>query len=74
VALIIKRYARAAGLDAQTFSGHSLRAGLATSAAMAGQDALAIMQQTGHHSVEMVKRYVRGGNLFRNNVVGKLGL
>ncbi len=36
VAEIVKRYAGAAGLNAMEFSGHSLRSGLATSAAMAG--------------------------------------
>jgi integrase len=43
-------------------------------AAAAGADALAIMSQTRHRSVEMVRRYVREGNLFRSNVAGKVGL
>jgi integrase len=48
VALIVKRHAAAAGLAAENFSGHSLRAGLATAAAIAGASEPAIMRQTGH--------------------------
>jgi site-specific recombinase XerD len=74
VALIVKRHAQLAGLDPAMFSGHSLRAGLATAAAEAGLSALDIAEQTGHRSLEMVKRYVRRGSLFRGNVSGKVGL
>lgn len=58
VARIVKRTAEAAGIDPQAFAGHSLRAGLATSAAKAGKGAHAIMKQTGHRSVAMVTRYI----------------
>jgi len=71
---IVKRYAAAAGLDARGFAGHSLRSGLATSAAMAGASERAIMNQTGHHSVNMVRKYIRDGSLFRENAVGVVGL
>ena len=54
VALVVKQYAGALGLDAATYSGHSLRAGLATSAAIAGASERAIMNQTGHRSSAMV--------------------
>jgi integrase len=74
VALIIKRHAQLAGLDPALFSGHSLRAGLATAAAEAGASALDIMSQTGHKSQAMVGRYVRRGSLFRGNVAGRVGL
>jgi site-specific recombinase XerD len=74
VADIIKRAAAAAGHDAATFSGHSLRAGLATSAAAAGVAERSIMQQTGHKSERMVRRYIRDGALFRENAAGKVGL
>lgn len=67
VARAVKRYAAAALLDGSQLAGHSLRAGLATSAAMAGKSERAIMQQTGHKSVSMVRRYIRDGNLFRDN-------
>ena len=66
--------AERAGLDAAKYAGHSLRAGHATSAAIAGASERSIMNQTGHRSVQMVRRYIRDGSLFRENSAGKLGL
>lgn len=74
VAVIVKRYAKAVGLDAAEFAGHSLRSGLATSAAQAGASERAIMNQTGHRSVGMVRRYIRDGSLFRENAAAVVGL
>lgn len=74
VALVLKRWVEALGYDPKTFGAHSLRAGLATSAAAAGKSERAIMQQTGHKSVAMVRRYIREGNLFRENAAEGLGL
>jgi integrase len=74
VALIIKRHASAAGLDPARFAGHSLRAGLATAAAIAGASERAIMNQTGHRSAAMVRRYVREASLFRDNAAARVGL
>lgn len=74
VALVVKRYAAACGRDARQFAGHSLRAGLATSAAIAGVSERSIMNQTGHRSVNMVRRYIRDGSLFRDNAAAKIGL
>lgn len=74
VAEIVKRSASAAGFNPALYAGHSLRSGLATSAASAGCTEHAIMRQTGHRSVAMVRRYIRDGNLFRNNVTGDIGL
>jgi site-specific recombinase XerD len=74
VALIVKRSAAAAGLDPAAYSGHSLRAGFATAAAAAGVDTIRIMDQTGHKSVEMVRRYVRHGSLFHNTAAAEVGL
>jgi integrase len=59
VSLIVKRHVAAIGLDPVRFSGHSLRAGFATSAALAGVDATIIARQTGHRSQQMVATYVR---------------
>jgi len=64
VALIVKRHAAAVGQDPRRFAGHSLRAGLATSAAAGGATERDIMRQTRHRSVEMVRRYIREGELF----------
>ena len=74
VADIVKRYATAVGLDATAFAGHSLRSGLATSAAAAGASERSIMRQTGHRSEKMVRRYIRDGSLFRENAVAVVGL
>jgi len=74
VARVVKKLALRAGLDPAKYSGHSLRAGHATSAAASGASERSIMNQTGHRSVQMVRRYIREGSLFRENSAGKLGL
>ena len=74
VAIVVKRHVETLGYDASQFAGHSLRAGLATSAAAAGKSERAIMRQTGHRSVITVRRYIRDGNLFRKNAADGLGL
>jgi integrase len=74
VARIVKKLADRAGLDAAKYAGHSRRAGHATAAAIAGASERSIMNQTGHRSVQMVRRYIRDGSLFRENSGGKLGL
>jgi site-specific recombinase XerD len=74
VARVVKKLAERAGLDAAKYAGHSLRAGHATTAAIAGASERSIMNQTGHRSVQMVRRYIRDGSLFRENSAGKLGL
>jgi integrase len=72
VAVIVKGRAAQVGLDPILYSGHSLRAGLATSAAAAGVSTLAIRRQTGHKSDAMLARYVRQGTLFENNAAGAI--
>ena len=74
VTRIVKKLATRAGLDPAKYADHSLRAGHATSAAIAGASERSIMNQTGHRSVQMVRRYIRDGSLFRENSVGNLGL
>ena len=74
VALVVKRAAAAAGLDASRYAGHSLRAGLATAAAIAGAGERAIMKQTRHRSERMVRKYIRDGQLFRDNAAAVVGL
>lgn len=70
VAAILKRRVQAVGFDPATFSGHSLRAGLATSAAIAGASSWKIRQQTGHKSDAMLARYIRDGDMFTDNAAG----
>ena len=74
VARVVKKLVQRAALDPAKYAGHSLRAGHATSAAIAGASERSIMQQTGHRSVQMVRRYIRDGSLFRENSAAKLGL
>jgi len=74
VALIIKKYANLAGLDSEKYAGHSLRSGFATSAAESGAEERNIMTMTGHKSTEMVRRYIREANLFKNNALNKIKL
>jgi integrase len=74
IGLIVKRAVRAAGLDERLYAGHSLRAGLCTQSYMNGARELDIMRQTGHRSLETVRRYIRGRGLFRDNPAAKLGL
>lgn len=72
VAEIVKRAAEKAGLDPAIYSGHSLRAGFATTAAEQGHSVHEIMRQTGHKSERVAKEYVRYGSLFTNNVAKDL--
>jgi len=72
VALLIKEYLQLAGIDSKNYSGHSLRSGFATSAAESGAEERSIMAMTGHKSSEMVRRYIKEANLFKNNALNKL--
>jgi integrase len=74
VATVVKKLVTRAGLDAAKYAGHSLRAGHCTSAAASGASERSIMNQTGHRSAQMVRRYIREASLFRENSAGKLGL
>ena len=74
VALIIKKYTSKAGLDSNKYSGHSLRSGFATSTAESGAEERNIMAMTGHKSPEMVRRYIKEANLFKNNALNKINI
>lgn len=79
VARLVKSSAVAAGLRselseaerAKLFSGHSLRAGLATSART---DEAHIQRHLGHASAEMTRRYQRHRDRFRVNITKAAGL
>ncbi|XP_060665648.1 integrase/recombinase xerD homolog [Drosophila nasuta] len=66
VARLVKDAAEAAGLDPETFSGHSLRAGFITSAAASGCDALRIAETSRHKNMDILRGYVRTENLTKN--------
>ena len=72
VALTIKKYAEIAGLDKKKYSGHSLRSGFATSTAELGAEERSIMAMTGHKTTQMVRRYIREANIFKNNALNKV--
>ena len=72
VALLIKEYLSMLGIDTKNYSGHSLRSGFATSAAESGVEERNIMAMTGHKSTEMVRRYIKDANLFKNNALNKI--
>jgi site-specific recombinase XerD len=72
VSLVVRDRMVGAGFDPTGYSGHSLRAGFATSATRAGVSTFKIRQQTGHASDAMLSRYVREGELFLGNAAGLL--
>ena len=72
VVLLIKEYLRLAGIENENFAGHSLRSGFATVAADSGADERSIMAMTGHKTTQMVRRYIREANLFKNNALNKV--
>ena len=72
VVLIIKDCLKLAGIENQNYSGHSLRSGFATVAAESGADERSIMAMTGHKTTQMVRRYIREANIFKNNALNKI--
>lgn len=74
VALVVKRCAEQAGLDPSEYAGHSLRAGMITTAAEAGEHERKIMDHSRHQSVKVMRGYIRKGRMFRDTPTGALGL
>ena len=74
VVLIIKNYLKLVGIESQNYSGHSLRSGFATVAAESGADERSIMAMTGHKTTQMVRRYIKEANIFKNNALNKIKL
>ena len=72
VALLIKSYLNLAGIESKNYSGHSLRSGFATTTAESGADERSIMAMTGHKTTQMVRRYIKEANLFKNNALNKI--
>ena len=72
VVFLMKKYLNLAGIENKNFAGHSLRSGFATVAADSGADERSIMAMTGHKSSEMVRRYIKEANLFKNNALNKI--
>ena len=74
VALLLKEYLTEAGIENKNYSGHSLRSGFATASAESGADERSIMAMTGHKTTQMVRRYIKEANLFKNNALNKIKL
>ena len=74
VVLLMKEQLKIAGIENKNFAGHSLRSGFATVAAESGADERSIMAMTGHKTTQMVRRYIREANLFKNNALNKIKL
>ena len=74
VVLIIKNSLKLGGVESENFAGHSLRSGFATVAAESGADERSIMAMTGHKTTQMVRRYIREANIFKNNALSKIKL
>lgn len=62
IALVVKKR-----LPEGDFSGHSLRAGFITTAALQGKPERSIMKQTGHRSHRILREYVRTATVFEDN-------
>jgi integrase len=71
---LLKRAAGRAGLKVEELGGHSLRAGCMTQAAMNGVREFVIMRQTGHKTIATLRRYIRSGEIFRENAAAGLGI
>jgi len=71
---LLKRAAARAGMNVDPLGGHSLRAGCVTQAAMNGVREFIIMRQTGHKTVATLRRYIRSGEIFRENAAAGLGI
>ena len=72
VARLVKGAAARAGLDPERYSGHSLRAGLATAAGDGGANLADLMRQTRHKNTQVALAYLRPADLWRNNVTKRV--
>jgi integrase len=71
---LLKRAAARAGMNVEPLGGHSLRAGCVTQAAMNGVREFVIVRQTGHKTIATLRRYIRTGEIFRENAAAGLGI
>lgn len=72
VSHVIKARLSDAGYDPARFSGHSLRAGFVTAAAMTGAPSHKIRETTGHRSEASLARYIRIVDLFDNPAIASV--
>lgn len=74
IALLIKEYVSKAGIDPTEFSGHSLRAGLVTSAVDAGAALWEVARVTRHKDLNTLRDYIRIADQFRRHPATIAGL
>jgi integrase len=74
IGTIVKRALLRAGYSPEPFAGHSLRSGHVTQGAMNGVREIVIMKQTGHRSLATLRKYIRHGEIFKQNSAASLGL
>jgi len=74
VCRIVKKLVPRAGLVSGGYSGHSLRAGFATSAAAVGVEEREIAKVTGHASLQVLRTYIRDGQVLDGDLSRRLGL
>lgn len=74
VAYIIKRICKQAGFNPKDFAGHSLRRGFITTAHRNKKSEYVIMKQTGHKSIQTMRRYIEDADVFTDNATDGLGL
>jgi hypothetical protein len=61
-------------MDPKVFGGHSLRAGLITSAADNEVAPQRIMDQSRHAKFDTMRGYIRDAERFKHSAAGKVGL
>ena len=66
VALIVKKYAEAVGLDPDLLAGHSLRTGGTTAAAREGHNERELARLTRHKDLSVLRGYIRRANAFED--------
>lgn len=64
---LVKKYAQYVGIDPEEVSGHSLRAGFVTSAAVHNARLDKIMEITRHSNPSTVMKYIRDADTFRDH-------
>lgn len=66
IARIIKRRCESVGFNPDAFSGHSLRAGLITQAALDGKEMWEIRKTSRHKGDSVLSQYIRDGSRYKN--------
>jgi len=74
VGIVVQEAAESAGYDRREYGGHSMRAGFATESLALGVGEIRVAAQTGHRSLESLRRYYRPPDPFAGNPCGALGL